>query len=284
MQQALVYPALQVDARGAHVADHLLRRFLEQEVEALLAARAGGIDEVRRQRGLAGAGRAGHQYRAGAVVALAAEHVIQGRRGRVDTRSLGASCSSSSEVTGNTVMPSRLMRNGYSLVPCVEPRYFTTRMRRVEICSYTRWSSEMTASVMYSSRPCRVNIWSPRSAGHHGGDLAVAQPAKQPAQLGAQDAGVLEPAEQRFDGVEHHALGADLLDRMIEPHEQTLEIVFTGFLDLTAVDVDVVDEESLVCHERVEVIAERTHVLASSSAFSSKRHQHSGLREVLRRR
>jgi hypothetical protein len=33
-------PALQVDACGAHVADHLLRRFLEQEVEALRPAQA----------------------------------------------------------------------------------------------------------------------------------------------------------------------------------------------------------------------------------------------------
>ena len=105
----------------------------------------------------------------------------------VETRSFGASCSSSSEVTGSTVMPSRLMRNGYSLVPCVEPRYFTTRMRRVEIWSCTRWSSEITASVMYSSRPWRVNICSPRSAVIDGGDAAVAHPAEQAAQFRAQD-------------------------------------------------------------------------------------------------
>ena len=91
--------------------------------------------------------------------------------------------------------------------------------------------------------------------------LAVAQPAEQAPQLGAQDAGVLEAAKQGFDGVEHHALGADLLDGVFEPHEQALEIVFAGFLDLAAIDVDVVDDELLLRDQRVEVVAERAHVL-----------------------
>ena len=36
------------------------------------------------------------------------------------------------EVIGNTLMPSSSIRNGYSFVPCVVPRYFTMRSRRVE--------------------------------------------------------------------------------------------------------------------------------------------------------
>ena len=74
------------------------------------------------------------------------------------------------------------------------------------------------------------------------GDAAVTHPAEQPAQLGTQDAGVLQAAKQGFDGVEHHALRADLLDGVIEPHEQPFEVVFAGFLDLAAIDVDVVDD------------------------------------------
>src|SRR5690348_9972287 len=38
-----------------------------------------------------------------------------------------------SEVMGITEIPWLSIRNGYSLVPCEEPRYFTTRRRRVEI-------------------------------------------------------------------------------------------------------------------------------------------------------
>ena len=174
------------------------------------------------------------------------------------------------------------MRNGYSLVPCVEPRYFTTRMRRVEICSCTRWSSEITASVMYSSRPWRVNSCSPRSAVTTAVMLAVAQPAEQPAQFGAQDAGVLEAAEQGFDGVEHHALGADLLDGVFEAHEQAFEIVFTGLLDLAAIDVDVVDDEFLLRDKRVEVVAQRAHVLREFLGVFLEGHEHAGLGELLR--
>ena len=38
------------------------------------------------------------------------------------------------------------MRNGYSLVPCGEPRNFTTRSRRMASWSSTRWSREITQS------------------------------------------------------------------------------------------------------------------------------------------
>ena len=36
------------------------------------------------------------------------------------------------EDTGSTLMPEASIRNGYSLVPWWEPRYLTTRRRRVE--------------------------------------------------------------------------------------------------------------------------------------------------------
>ena len=116
-------------------------------------------------------------------------------------------------------------------------------MRRVEICSCTRWSSEITASVMYSSRPWRVNICSPRSA------VTTAVMPRSRIQRNSRRSSArrmpvsLRPPNKRFDGVEHHALGADLLDGVFEAHEQALEIVFAGFLDLAAIDVDVVDDE-----------------------------------------
>ena len=51
----------------------------------------------------------------------------------VEIRSVVALWISCRDVIGNTAIPCRSMRNGYSLVPCVEPRYFTMRSRRVEI-------------------------------------------------------------------------------------------------------------------------------------------------------
>ena len=81
----------------------------------------------------------------------------------VEMRSVLDSWSSPSEVTGRTEMPRSSIRNGYSFVPCRLPRYLTIRSRRVEICSLTRWSSRITQSETYSSRPCRVSVPSPRS-------------------------------------------------------------------------------------------------------------------------
>ena len=54
---------------------------------------------------------------------------------------------------GRTVTPDSPIRNGYSLVPCSEPRYLRIRSRRVEVCSITRWSRTITQSETYSSMP-----------------------------------------------------------------------------------------------------------------------------------
>ena len=133
-QQPALQPRLQVDADGAHVAHDLLLRFLEGEVQAALAARAGAVGEVSGEDGLAGARRAGDQDAAAAVVALPAEHRVEVRRCRSRSRSVEAGWSRPAEVIGRTEMPCSSIRNGYSLVPCAEPRYLTTRSRRVEIC------------------------------------------------------------------------------------------------------------------------------------------------------
>ena len=64
---------------------------------------------------------------------------------------------------GSTTKPWPEIRNGYSLVPCADPRYLTTRRRRVEISSCIRWSRTITQSDTYSSIPCRVSPLSPCS-------------------------------------------------------------------------------------------------------------------------
>ena len=51
-------------------------------------------------------------------------------------------------------------------------------------------------------------------AGDDGGDALVLEPAEQPAQLGAQDGLVGQAGEERLDRVQHHALGADGVDRV----------------------------------------------------------------------
>src|ERR1700745_4055155 len=50
----------------------------------------------------------------------------------LETRSLEASCASPAEVIGITVIPCWSIMKGYSFVPCAEPRYLTSRRRRVD--------------------------------------------------------------------------------------------------------------------------------------------------------
>src|SRR5664279_1829553 len=54
-------------------------------------------------------------------------------------------------------MPRSVITNGYSFVPCSDPRYFATRSRRVANSSWTRSSSTTTQSETYSSTPYLVS-------------------------------------------------------------------------------------------------------------------------------
>ena len=80
-------------------------------------------------------------------------------------------------------------------------------------------------------------------AGDDGGDALVLEPAEEPAQLGAQDGFVGQAGEERLEGVEHDALGADAVNGVAQADEQALQVVFAGLLDLAALDADVVDGE-----------------------------------------
>ena len=111
----------------------------------------------------------------------------------------------------------------------------------------------------------------------HGRDAALLEPAEQAAQLGAQDRGVVEAREQRLDRVEHDALRPDLLDGVVEPDEQALEIVIAGFLDLAALDAHVVDDELLVGDQARHVVAERGDVGGEIIGRLLEAHEDAGL-------
>ena len=119
-------------------------------------------------------------------------------------------------------------------------------------------------------------------AGDDGGHASVLQPAEQPPQFGAQDAVVRQAGEQRFDRVEHDALGADRLDRVAEPDEQPFEIVLAGLLDLAAFDADVVDGQFLRRDQLRKVEAERRDVLGDLLAALLEGHEDAGLAELQR--
>jgi hypothetical protein len=66
----------EIDADGTHVAQDLLRRLFECEVQAALTALTRGLDKLRGNARLAAAGGPRHENAAAAVVA-AAEHIVE---------------------------------------------------------------------------------------------------------------------------------------------------------------------------------------------------------------
>ena len=152
---------------------------------------------------------------------------------------------SCSDVIGSTAIPLRSIRNGYSLVPWLEPRYLTIRSRRVEI-----WSSY---TVVQRDDAIRYVFFQPLSgqrvdaalARDHGGDAALLEPRKQPAELGAQHGGIAQAREQRFDRVEDDAPGADRLRAWSRRMNSAFQIVLAGLLDFRALDPDVLDRDRL---------------------------------------
>src|SRR5260370_14238179 len=77
VQQALLYAWFKVNANGAHVADDLAGRLLKSKVQAVFTTSAGGVRELRRNAGLPGSRRSGHQHAASAEESLFAKHLVQ---------------------------------------------------------------------------------------------------------------------------------------------------------------------------------------------------------------
>jgi hypothetical protein len=115
--------------------------------------------------------------------------------------------------------------------------------------------------------------------GDHRGHALFLEPAEEPNHLGAQDRLVRQAAEERLDRVEHHALGADRIDGVIQPDEQGFEVVLAGFLDLVALDLDVIDRHLLLPDQRLEIEAEGAHVLRQLFGGFLEGHEHAGLAE-----
>jgi hypothetical protein len=75
------------------------------------------------------------------------------------------------------------------------------------------------------------------------------------------------------------AFGAHLLDHAVEPHEQALEVVFAGLLDLAALDVDMVDGQSFLTDQIFEIEAQGGDVLGQLFGRLLKGHEDARLAE-----
>ncbi len=113
--------------------------------------------------------------------------------------------------------------------------------------------------------------------GDDGGHALVLQPAEQAAQFGTQDGFVLQAAEQGFQRIEHDAFGADRVDQIAQPDEQTLQVVVARLLDFAGFDVDLVDDQLAVGFQLGQVEAQRGDVLLELLGAFLEGEEHPGL-------
>ena len=275
-EQVFLNPRLQVHANRAHVADDLVRRLFEREVQAGLAARARRVREMRGDTGLAGTRRPGHQYAAAAEIP-SPPSMVSSPAMPVEIRSSVASCCKPSEVIGNTLMPSSSIRNGYSFVPCVVPRYLTMRSRRVDTWSITRWSSRITQSETYSSKPCRVSWPSPRSPVM----TAVTPLSLSQRNRRRSSARKMAAFDRPLNSVSMVSsttrLAPIAVDGVVQANKQSFEVVVAGFFDLVAFDPHEVHGQFFPLDEFIQIEAERPDVLSEFFDGFLKGHEHARL-------
>ena len=131
-------------------------------------------------------------------------------------------------------------------------------------------------------QPVARELFAPALGGDDGGHAFVLEPAEEPAQLGAQDGFVGQAGEQRFERVQHHALGADGINREVQPDEQPFQVVLAGLRDFTALDVHVVEHDLFAPDQAREVKSERGDVGLQLRFRLLEGHKHARLVELHR--
>ena len=272
-------PGRQVQADGAHVADELALRLLEGEVQAALAAAAGGVGEVGGQARLAGARRSGDEHAAAAVDPRAAEHgvepgdaggdplvgrlVLQAQRG--DRQDGDAVLVDQEGVLVGAV-------GGAAVLDDAQPA--GRELLGDAVVEHDDAVGDVLLQAVAGERAVAA------LAGDDRRDPLVLEPAEQPAQLGAQDGGVGQAAEERLEGVEHDALGADRVDGVAQADEEAFEVVLAGLLDLAALDVDVIHQQLVLVGQFFQVEAEGADVLGQLLGGLLEGHEDAGLAEL----
>ncbi len=131
-------------------------------------------------------------------------------------------------------------------------------------------------------QPVARQLFAPALGGDDGGHAFVLEPAEEPAQLGAQDGFVGQAGEQRFQRVQHHALGADGINREVQPDEQPFQVILAGLRDFTALDVDVVEHNLLAPDQARQIKSERRDVGLQLRFRLLEGHEHARLVELHR--
>ena len=117
-------------------------------------------------------------------------------------------------------------------------------------------------------------------AGDDGRHAAILQPAKEPAQFRAQDGVIWQPGEECLDRVEHYALRTDGIDCVPKPDEEPLKIVLARFLDLAALDMDVIEQDHFLSCKLLQIEAERANVRREFRRVFLEHHEHARLAKL----
>ena len=264
-----------------HVADDLVGRFLEREEEHPLPAPGGGLGKVGGDDGLAGAGRAREQNAAAAEESSPAQH-------RVEPGNAGGN------PLARYLVIQRQRRDGQhaDALFADEEGEFVGAVQRAAIFHHPQMPrGNLVIDPMIEQddavghvflQPVARQLVAPALGRDDGGHAFVLEPAEEPAQLGAQDGLVGQAGEQRFQRVQHHALGAGGINRVIEPDEQPFQVILAALLDFTALEVDVVDRNFFAPDQARQIKSERRDVGLQLRFRLLEGHEHARLAELHR--
>ncbi len=99
-------------------------------------------------------------------------------------------------------------------------------------------------------------------------------------QLGPDARRIRQAAEQRVDGIEHHALRTDAIDGLPQPDEQAFEVEATAFKHLLRVQHDTIHNHLSAGDHRLHIEPQGVHVLRDIERAFLEGHQHPGLVEL----
>ena len=221
---------LEVDADRTHVADDLRLRFLEGEIQAVVRrARQAALAKCAATLRLARARRARHQHAAAPEDSLC-RRASSSSRGMPVRDPLVDDRVREAERGDRQHGDARPRRSGTDTRWCRASRRGTSPPAVVawRPGRSTRWSSRITQSETYSSSPWRVSVASPRSPVMTAVTPLSFSQRNSRRSSARSIAWFGQPGEERLDGVEHDALGADRVDRVPEPDEQPFEVVLAG--------------------------------------------------------
>ena len=195
----------EVDADGAHVAQELGGRFLEGEEQAALAFFASGAHQMGGDAGLAGAGRAGAKD-CGPFEVAPAKHLVQpldaGGNAFAGSLVIEAQRRDGKDRDAGLVDEEGVLVATVGSTPILDDPQAASGDLVVDPVVE---EDHAVGDVFF--QPLTGEGADPLLARDDGGHPLILEPTEQAPQLRAQDGGVGQGAEERFDGVQRHTLG-----------------------------------------------------------------------------